>query len=63
MGCWKIENINDTFLTDTQIGNDAGTINDSNRTTYVVIASVAAVAIVAVIVAASYVVLKKKEDK
>ena len=59
----KIENINDTFLTDTQVGNDAGTIQTNNRTTYIIIASVAAVALVAVIVAVSYVVLKKKEDK
>ncbi len=59
----KIENINDTFLTDTQIGNDAGVETANNRTTYIVVASVAAVALVAVIVAVSYVVLKKKEDK
>ena len=59
----KIENINDTFLTDTQVGNDAGVETANNRTTYIVVASVAAVALVAVIVAVSYVVLKKKEDK
>lgn len=59
----KIESINDTFLTDTQIGNDAGANTTNNRNTYIVIASVAAVALVAVVVSVSYVVLKKKEDK
>jgi len=59
----KIDSINNQFLTDTQIGNDAGTVQGSNRTTYIVISVVAAIALVAVVVSVSYVVLKKKEDK
>ena len=59
----KIDSINDTFLTDTQVGNDAGDTQTGNRTTFIVVASVAAVALVGVVVAVSYVVLKKKEEK
>lgn len=59
----KIDNVNNQFLTDTQVGNDAGTVETNNRTTYIIISCVAAVALVAVVICASYVVLKKKEDK
>ena len=59
----KINNINDTFLTDAPVGNDAGTVEVSNRGLFIAVACVAAVAIVAVVISASYVVLKKKEEK
>ena len=59
----KFTNINETFSTNVETGDDSGDVISSNKGIFTAVAIVSSVAILSVTVAVSYVVLKKKEDK
>ena len=59
----KFTNINETFSTNVEVGDDSGNTVTSNRGILTAVAIASSVVIIGATVAVSYVVLKKKEEK
>lgn len=59
----KLDLINDTFLTDTQIGVDAGNIIRSNKGLYIMLAIVSSIALAVAVVGCTYIVTNSKKTK
>lgn len=59
----KLDLINDTFLTDTQVGVDAGNIIKSNKGLYIMLAIVSSIALAVAVVGCTYIVTNSKKTK